>query len=60
MKERMAKRNFVEKGTNKLSRTTIYLPEELKRALKTKAAAEGITMVKIIVGLVEEYVKRKS
>lgn len=41
----------------KLQRTTIYLPEELHKRLKIKAASEGVSMTDIIISSVEKQIE---
>ena len=40
-----------------LKRTTIYLPEELRRNLKIKAANQKTTMTDLIIEAIEKYLK---
>lgn len=46
-----------EQQTNKLKRTTIFLPEELHKKLKIEAANRGVSMTEIIIESVEKYIK---
>ncbi len=41
----------------KLKRTTIYLPEELHKKLKIRAASTETSMTDIIIDTLEKYVK---
>lgn len=41
----------------KLKRTTIYMPEELHKKLKIKAANQQTSMTEIIIDTLEKYVK---
>jgi len=43
--------------TNQLKRTTIYLPEELHKKLKIRAASEKTSMTDIIINSIALYCK---
>ncbi|RYE24332.1 MAG: hypothetical protein EOP45_05950 [Sphingobacteriaceae bacterium] len=46
-----------KEASKKIKRTTIYLPEELHRALKTKAAQESTSITEIIIKLCDNDIK---
>lgn len=45
---------------NDLKRTTIYLPEKLRHALKLLALKEGTTMTEIIITVLEKHLKQHT
>jgi hypothetical protein len=46
-----------EEKATKLKRTTLYLPEDMHRKLKVKAAEAETTMTDLIIYSIEKYLK---
>ena len=52
------KKSSQQEKKNELVRMNFDLPEELRKAFKTKLAKEGKTSREVIVGFIKEYIKK--